>query len=568
MDTFKTLAKFDYEGKIYILALVEKKLVFYLSKNKSLSKILNYEDLKTCLDILNSISIRKQTSIFLRNKKIGDNVYQIFYDTTTRLHWWKCINYNKNTNNDSKILMFLYNYSPDIYYLSNKIDSKNGSAIVRKINGKIARIMIVALEFFILIGSITRLKQNIVNLDDEQIATLQDYIEFMVKDKIDDPDEEANKQRIEAEEPFEYDWKQLEQAIEENPFLDYDEKMFIKKYRPIYDRDHKYMDIPMNIERLKTIRFTYFEGEIPFENAEACYIPSLNHFYFAYSHGINDIDERIGYHELKHLMAIYSSGISNEYVTELSTKEDIIKLIELGVITPKREWFDSNRGLLTGMNSGYSGTCKLFYLLLYLVDEDTRFKYVYQTDERDLADALIKIDKTSNLDEAKRRAYNLVLYFDTHQYTHYRGSELDKKMKKDYSEKEIGEALNYYFKLKFGYDIVYDLNSYLATNVEFFGYFNDNKTYPISEAIISSLGIFTDGIDSNKSYDSKLFATSTQPEGLFHSIKPEIYYCENYQNKSKVITPDDCLNYKESLKKLNENIEDKEWRKFNGREFN
>lgn len=190
-------------------------------------------------------------------------------------------------------------------------------------------------------------------------------------------------------------------------------------------------------------------------------------------------------------------------------------------------------GLLTTLNSGYLHDCKLFYLLLNLVDEETRLKYLYQTDERVLADALIAMDISSSRDEARRRAYNLVLDFANFQYE---DPEFKSQEFQDYSDKEIYDILNYYYKVKFGHTIPEDLNSVLVFFDDYdkvfdFGesgkleFENDERkdllyiyvesSHPLRDALQESLSLPYSAIDE----------MTAQPEGLFiNSIEPIVYY--------------------------------------------
>lgn len=201
-------------------------------------------------------------------------------------------------------------------------------------------------------------------------------------------------------------------------------------------------------------------------------------------------------------------------------------------------------GLLTTFNSGYVHDCKLFYLLLNLVDEETRRKYLYQTDERTLADALIAIDKSCSIDEAKRRAYNLVLNFARFQYE---SPEFKSQEFEDYSDKEIYDILNYYYKIKFGHTIPEDLNSVLVffddhDTIYDFGESgkieieNDERDDLLYQYVENSLPL-SDALQEsfNLSY-STINEMTARPKGLFtDSIIPTIYCTQDGERKSMII---------------------------------
>lgn len=357
MNELIILAKFDYDGKTYLITLTNKKIVFYRYNNKIFSKELSNAEIDMCINILDSITVRKETSIYLRNKKIGENIYQIFYDTTTRLHWWICINSKEVIEEDNKVLMNLYNYSSDIYYFSSEKEEKQKRTFIKKmINGIPFRIAIyftiglISSKIGIYIANLHEQHNMIEYLDDEQLSNWKDYKRFKECDNDTYFNKVAKEQRKEIDRELDYDWNMIEQAIEENPYLNQEEKDFVKKLKFITEKDHSHMNILLVIEKLKTIRFTYFENEIPFaNNARGAYIEYLNHIYFANSQSIKDVDERDNLHELMHMLAIGSSGYSNEYITELATKEYLLKLIEIGEIQPKAEWFDSNGRIINNI---------------------------------------------------------------------------------------------------------------------------------------------------------------------------------------------------------------------------
>lgn len=545
MDIINILAKFDLDGKTYLITLSNNNIVFYSYSNKKYSKALSREELETCFKILDSLLIRKETSIYLRDRKIGNNIYQIFYDSKTDLCWWNCITSKNINDEDYEILMNLYNNIQEVYYFSlmEKNEKKTTTSIIRKILNKTIRVYISATAISLIItGALYTysLPQSIVKLNDEQVVTVMDYFKYMENTGLGKiQDEKAKEYRENLDSDYEYNWREIEQAIDENPYLKQNEKDFIKKFKCIFDSHHGYMNIPMVIDRLKTFRADYFEGRIPFKPlASGVYYTELNHAYYANAYSIDDVHKWILIHEFIHVIAISSSGKSIEYVTDLATREFLIKLIENGEIKPKSEWYDSNGGLIN-YKTAYSHSCKLFYLLLNLVDEETRLKYLYQTDERLLAEALIKIDKTSNPNEAKSRAYNLVFEFSKSFEFPDSNIIVDKITHRDYTDQEIYNKLNYYYEMKFGHSIASDLNSVLELfEKEPVGMIETAKrkvgiptyneiTPPMKETIEETLGLSQKIIDN----------ITIQPQGLFFDdIPPIIYYTEDKKPKNMILT--------------------------------
>lgn len=524
MNDLNILATFDIDSQKYIIALKSRNIVFYRYENGLFSSKLSKEEIEICLEVLDNIAIQKETSIYLRNKKIGNNIYQIFYDTKTRLHWWRPITTEEIILEDNRVLALLYNNEPSVYYLKNiNKDKKNTNAnsfslfrIVKK------RIIPIAVNFTI---------GFLIGIPSSQIGKL--LVDMNER-------KQAEEYRREIDDDSTYDWNKIEQAINQNSNLGQEEKEFIKKLKIIYDTDHKYMNIPMIIERLKTLQIKYYENEHPKQkNAKGAYYPLLNEMHFAYAKGINDVDERVSIHELTHLNSIYSSGRSDELATELATSEILLKLVENGEIAPKAEWYDSNGGLLTTSNSGYLHNSKLFYILLNLMNQEDRKRYLYQSDERILAEALKKIDTSTNEEEKNRRAYNLVLDFANFECEN--GIPMEDYA--DYNDKECYNELNYYYRLAFGHPIEEDFNSILVFLDDYdIGYIFKKWKYdemPKTER----LDLFYDYLDEDTSYAMKkamcevtgikpmdIFDVTAKPRELYYDGTPEIYISNDGEN--------------------------------------
>lgn len=575
MDSLNILATFDFEGQKYVITLKSEKIDFYRLENGMFYNNLPSEELDICLEALDNIAIQKETSIYLRNKKVGNNVYQIFYDTKTRLYWWIPITTNEVILEDNKKLSLLYNNAPTVYYLSDEDSSKKEKddgqtfTIFRKIKNIVVRLVLpyivipslasfsaanIATQYSILKSQketqelIERMRQReeqrvqelIANYDDEQIQNEADLEKMReANGRI---DEEAKKYRTSISEEQTYNWEEIEKAINENQNLTQQEKEFIKKLKPLFDRDNKFMNLQMVIKRLRTLEVTYFEDKIPFsENASGVYMSTLNHIYFADSKSLKDVDEEIIIHELVHMIAVSSSGYSKEYVTDLATKEILLQLIKSGAITPKKEWYDSNGGILTSRTNGYAHDSKLFYLLLNLMDKETRLKYLYQTDERVLAEELIKMDTANDEEGKKRKAYNLVLALAKFKNE----NKEDTQEYQEYEDEEIFEELNYYYRLKFGHSIEEDFNSVLNFYDNYFEvsrksendsqssygysersyfqytYIENKSSTPLSLALTKMIN---SKIPSNKRTWIDDIITA-KPQGLFfEEILPHIYY--------------------------------------------
>ncbi len=420
-ERVKILAKFKYNKKIYIIAVLNNKVAFYIYENNKYEELTNKEDFDVCNYILDGILAKKESSIYICNKKINHNIYSIYYDFNTRLHWWKPFLAKESQIEDNIALNFLYNNISLIVALEKektKQPKKNYFTRIISFKGFMIYVVIVAtliptmnhfisnyleLESYSGYGR-TSNREFIESLNDAQVRYVSDLNKYINS-------EQSDKKSVYNTQSREYNWALIQESINSNKHLTKEEKKFIEKMKTLFEDKHKYMDIELIRERIRNLEFTYFDGTIPFaEDASGVTINSIYHIYFADSKQINDVLDFIKFHELIHyLQSEYHTGRAFEYGTQIATMEYIKKLAKQGKIQPSGNLFDSYGGFYTEDPTFYEAGCKILSLIFKLIDEETRWRFIFEPDEGLLINALAERDN-SNMpyNQKKEKATRLV----------------------------------------------------------------------------------------------------------------------------------------------------------------
>ncbi len=480
----KNIIEYSFDNNEYLITLVNDIGVLFTRKeNGKLNNKLSKYELYIGLKVLDLITFNEETSVFIKNKKIRNKIYSIFFDKHNRLYWWKALD-GKITHEDDYELNLIYNHISKYVFCDNERKEEKNINLRRIINGK--EVLITLLDGFLISATILtpiagipillnkfdeyKLKKEFIEfLDSPQIKTIRDV------DKILSDDEEVKAEKLRNESGnTEYDWRELKYAVLSNENLTEEEKDFILQFKFVFDEDNEYMNLELIKERLSTLKIYYkkekteFEKKICPDGTLGMYEPDVNHIYFFETDCFNNTDKRVAFHELGHALEIPSPGKSHEYTNVIWQRECLKYLYDSGIIDDDDDNYLDINGAPTNFGFGYQSKTPRMYLLLKLVGKDVAKKYHYQTDERVLANALIELDKNGSDNEKEERAYRLV---ETINYE----SDTSKKLKEQMDEYDENEydfytLINYYYKIKYGHTVQEDLNSVVA----FMGYNQSN----------------------------------------------------------------------------------------------
>lgn len=120
-NTYKIVAKFEYNTNKYFIAMVNNSKVVLVKydKNKTISTDFSDEEYELLNIVYNSLCIDRETSVYIKDEKVKNNLYKIYYDTNSKIYFWDSIN-NVNDEECNKILNFKYNNMINTYFLDDE----------------------------------------------------------------------------------------------------------------------------------------------------------------------------------------------------------------------------------------------------------------------------------------------------------------------------------------------------------------------------------------------------------------------------------------------------------------
>lgn len=225
-DDIEIICKYKYLSTEYLISIINKEeLLFSKIDEGRIENKLSLDELYIATQVLDSLTINKDCSVFIRKIKVGENIYKLYFDKKTRLYWW--INESGRISKDDNLyLNKKYNEMKKVLYVSDYTE-ENTDNIERRIFIKNTLIAILCSS---MIGCATAFgglcisnkileykvaREIIEYLDDPSIKTYRDLKE-LIKNREQDYEEEY---REEIEKDNEYSWEKIKNAIESNENL-------------------------------------------------------------------------------------------------------------------------------------------------------------------------------------------------------------------------------------------------------------------------------------------------------------------------------------------------------------
>ena len=120
-NMYRIVAKFEYNNNKYFIALVNGRNVVLVKydENKNISTSFSDEEYKLLNIVYNSLLINKDKSVYIKDLKVKDILYKIYYDTQSKNYFWESVNGIDNEE-CNRILNFKYNNMKCVYYLDDK----------------------------------------------------------------------------------------------------------------------------------------------------------------------------------------------------------------------------------------------------------------------------------------------------------------------------------------------------------------------------------------------------------------------------------------------------------------
>ena len=294
-------------------------------------------------------------------------------------------------------------------------------------------------------------------------------------------------------------YRDIENSIDSNRFLEVEEKNFIKKFfEKEFEENKKYIDTKLVTDRLKNLKVVY-SAEENLKKNNINIVGSYNVLFNKINildkevNNFDSINKDVYFHEVNHLFTKYTLKNSLNFANNLN--KDILSETVNELFT--REYLD-NYELITN-NAGYEEYMYYIYALAELLEIDTLKQYKFYDNESILISGLLKID--NNFD----KAYELINSINS---VDLDNSEIYKKIHDSYSyfykkkyNKEISENLDiliYFYNTK----VLTDKEREILRNnlkldrydreIKFIpkGYISENYKFNHNKIIISSKSIF------------------------------------------------------------------------------
>ena len=206
-NSYKIVAKFEYNNNKFFITLVnDSKLVLVkYNENKNISTEFSDEEYELLNIVYKSLLIDKKESVYIKDEKIGNTLYKIFYDAKSKNYFWDSIN-GANNEDDNRILNNKYNKMTCIYYLEDENSIDKIDELLKEALDKLDNIKV-------------KEKENKDTIDEEELQEVkldseaQEEIEEVIEEKTITENEEI--QQDETEEIVAEDEKEDDELLED-----------------------------------------------------------------------------------------------------------------------------------------------------------------------------------------------------------------------------------------------------------------------------------------------------------------------------------------------------------------
>ena len=149
------VAIFEYQKTKYYIYLLKNKRILFLKSNKvnKFTSNLTQKETKILTKIYKSLLIDKNKSTYIKDIKVNNNTYNLYFDNNNHNYFWLPTN-NKYNEIDNNYLNFNYNHQPETIYSQtlndNNFKSSKFYTKFIKLGSKIFPILISAALFVFL----------------------------------------------------------------------------------------------------------------------------------------------------------------------------------------------------------------------------------------------------------------------------------------------------------------------------------------------------------------------------------------------------------------------------------
>lgn len=485
-----------------------------LKEGNIINKISNIE-WSLFVTILKSISFSKEDSVYLYKKSVNGKIYKIFYDYKTKNYWWMLLqSSSKSLIQDNSMLNYWYN---------------NHTCIVKKLNEETETLISDDLFINRIVSFFSRdihvkfLARRYPRIDKNVIEFLLDCPGKSFPDKFSDYLVEANqiaRRKLYGKKHTIYDWDYFEDLIEKNEKIPIEDKEILKEYKIIYDKYGRLLNHHIIAERLKLLRVEFNESKNT--SQEGAFKPFENKI--IYKGKLNALTR---FHECGHIYQQSYENYAFEYAHEIMCRE-------------LRRTGQNLELMIEEMKDvGYSGPDSIYYVLMNLLDLETRVKF-WARGRRAILEEFFKRYDGDNLSE-HGNAYKLMTLLN----------EMKIGNQSVYMScyiKILKLLSNYYKKIK-GEDITENLVLFMLLNSDYTGNIILSGMPKYDEKLKNAYKILF-----GENYNSSNISKSAVIPHSYYEINdmPDYFVCWNQKNNISVveITEEQIKKYKEQVKRI------------------
>ena len=321
-----------------------------------------------------------------------------------------------------------------------------------------------------------------------------------------------------------YNFKEIENIIDNNMNFSKKEKDFLKKLQFIFDENHMYMDIDMVKERLYTLKINYSEKKV--STVGGFYSSSKNEITIYNCKSIDNVNMNVFIHEFLHVL---QSNSSYDFTTELSNeffaRETLRRLYDEKIVSDEAIMImkDTNQDIKI-YGHGYDDYMSLYYTLAELIDEETLREYQFTCNIDTLINGLSNcngstLPKDNGYDFINILNDSRIYNKETHMYDLVDKFETGNVVEKCYN------CLDYYFAFKFGHNIKDDLKvSILYYNMGNEGFLAGYNYRPYNADEFEILNeYFVETAKKQGNEDARMF-------GFYRYVTPRTYLSNTHLN--------------------------------------
>lgn len=512
---------FYYNDKKFLIAKKGKKLLYCITENNINRFKLSIEEKSIFYHVLTSITANSKASFFVRLLSYNDKFYKLFFNPEKNLYYTDSI--------DSKIISYVnfnFNHVSEFCYIDNiKIDAKDKNKKFDKFFQRTIKIgtkvvfisVLAALSLNLLTGcSVATKEDDLIPTSETVIASIREEPEEK------NPNYNGGLVIDRTQEEQDYHFSIIEDALENNTNLTDEEKAFIRQLKFIFDENHEYIDIEMVKERLSTLKINYDSNTRG--NYGGVYNTRDNEITLYDCTNFGDCQISGFIHEFLHILQQPSNDFLKELSNEFFTRETVRRLYDAGIIS-EDDLRTKDYTIVPLFGNGYDDYMPTYYVLAELLDEETLRKYQFGCDTNTIIKGLsYDNDKIINQENAyafiadinSARVYNEA----TQMFDLVGSFEREEIISKCYND------LNYYYKLKKGYEIKDNLQ--IAIN------YYEQPTLS-GMLIIEEFSPYTR--EENKLVESLLVETANKQEdvtnskfGFYRVVIPKTYLSNDHIN--------------------------------------